>query len=188
MVNGVDYTTIHREKYYKLFTTVFQNFNLLAFSVAENIDFSTNEQKDVTGVKEVLARQGILNRVEEHPNGIDTCVSQEYSSDGVNFSGGERQKIAIARADYKQAPVFILDEPASALDPLAEKKLYDDMNSIIDNKMMIIISHRLQSVMLCDEIIYLKHGEIVETGSHKEMMRNGKNYSKMFELQAHWYE
>lgn len=188
LVNGIDYTTINREKYYKLFTTVFQDFNLLAFSVAENIDFSTNEQKDVTGVKEVLARQGILNRVEEHPNGIDTCVSQEYVSDGVNFSGGERQKIAIARADYKQAPVFILDEPTSALDPLAEKKLYDNMNSIIDNKMMIIISHRLQSVMLCDEIIYLKHGEIVETGSHKEMIRNGRDYSKMFELQAHWYE
>lgn len=188
LVNGVDYTTINREKYYRLFTTVFQDFNLLAFSVAENIDFSTNQQKDVTGIKEVLARQGILNRVEEHPNGIDTCVSQEYVSDGVNFSGGERQKIAIARADYKQAPVFILDEPTSALDPLAEKKLYDNMNSIIDNKMMIIISHRLQSVMLCDEIIYLKHGEIVETGSHKEMIKNGRDYSKMFELQAHWYE
>lgn len=188
LVNGIDYTTIHREKYYKLFTTVFQDFNLLAFSVAENIDFSMKEQKDATGVKEVLARQGILNRVEEHPNGIDTYVSQEYSSDGVNFSGGERQKIAIARADYKQAPVFILDEPTSALDPLAEKKLYDTMNSIIDNKMMIIISHRLQSVMLCDEIIYLKYGEIVETGSHKELIRNGRNYSKMFELQAHWYE
>ncbi len=188
LVNGVDYTTINRDDYYKLFTTVFQDFNLLAFSVAENIDFSCNADKDVNGINEVLSRQGILESIDKHPDGINTCVSQEYMAEGVNFSGGERQKIAIARADYKKAPVFILDEPTSALDPLAEKKLYDNLNTIIDNNLLIIISHRLQSVMLCDEIIYLKNGEIVEAGSHEELLKNKKDYSKMFELQAHWYE
>lgn len=188
LINGIDYKTINTEQLYSLFTMVFQDFNLLAYSIAENIDFTVNGERDNEKIERVLRRQGMLDRVKELKDGVDTYISQEFSSEGVNFSGGERQKLAIARADYKDAKVFVLDEPTSALDPIAEKKLYDNMNNIIDDKMIIIISHRLQSVMLCDEILHMKKGEITERGTHDELMSSKKDYYTMFEVQSHWYE
>ncbi len=188
LINGIDYEKINTEQLYSLFTAVFQDFKLLAYSIAENIDFTVNGERNDEKIEQVLKRQGMIDRVRELKAGIDTCISQEFSPEGENFSGGERQKLAIARADYKDAKVFVLDEPASALDPIAEKKLYDNLNKIIDNKMIIIISHRLQSVMLCDKILYLKNGEITESGTHDELMRIKKDYSAMFEVQSHWYE
>lgn len=188
LINGIDYEKINTEQLYSFFTAVFQDFKLLAYSIAENIDFTVNGERNDEKIEQVLKRQGMIDRVRELKAGIDTCISQEFSPEGENFSGGERQKLAIARADYKDAKVFVLDEPASALDPIAEKKLYDNLNHIIDNKMIIIISHRLQSVMLCDKILYLKNGEITESGTHDELMRIKKDYSAMFEVQSHWYE
>jgi len=152
------------------------------------IDFAEDEKKDTERLYNVLERQGILDKITSLTNGIDSYISQEYSPEGINFSGGERQKLAIARADFKEAPIFILDEPTSALDPIAEKKLYDNMNALIDDSLMIIISHRLQSVSMCDYIIFIKNGEMTEFGSHDELMNNGKDYSSMYQLQAHWYE
>lgn len=187
-VNGIDYTTINREEYYKLFTAVFQDFNLMAYTVAENIDFSVKQEKDYEKIRSVLERQDALQFIDKHKEKENTYVTQEYSEEGVNFSGGERQKIAIARADFKEAPVFVMDEPTSALDPIAEKKLYDNINTLIKDKMIIIISHRLQSVMLCDRILYIKNGSITENGTHEELIGNNRDYAEMFNLQAKWYD
>lgn len=188
LVNGKDYTTISRDDYYKIFTAVFQDYNLMAYTVAENIDFSTGKDKDYDKINTVLKRQEVMSVIEKLKDGVDTYVTQEYSETGVNFSGGERQKIAIARADFKEAPVFVMDEPTSALDPIAEKKLYNNISGMIKDKILIIISHRLQSVMLCDEIIYMKSGEITENGKHEDLLQNKKDYFAMFNLQAKWYE
>lgn len=187
LVNGIDYLTINQEDYYKMFSTVFQDFNLLAFSVKENIDFSTgksNEEKMIYSLKKL----DMFEKIKKLPQGLDTHITQEYSPDGVNFSGGERQKIAIARAYYKDAPVLILDEPTSALDPIAEKKLYDELYNIMENKTMIMISHRLQSTAICDYILFIKNGKIAEEGSHDSLMGYSGKYSSMFELQANWYK
>lgn len=186
LVNGIDYLTIYQEDYYRMFSTVFQDFNLLAFSVKENIVFST-ERSTEEKITAALKKLDMLEKIEKLPNGLDTHITQEYAPDGVNFSGGERQKLAIARADCKDAPILILDEPTSALDPIAEKKLYDELYNIMENKTMIMISHRLQSTAICDYILFMKNGRIEEEGNHNKLMSLGGKYCHMFGLQSSWY-
>lgn len=188
LVNGIDYQTINQDDYYKMFSTVFQDFNLMAFSIKENIDFSLENIKNEENMVQILKKLDMFDKIEKLPRGLDTHITQEYSPDGVNFSGGERQKLAIARANYKNAPILILDEPTSVLDPIAEKKLYDELYHTIEDKTMIMISHRLQSTAICDYILFMKNGKIEEEGSHNKLMTLGGDYSKMFELQANWYQ
>ncbi len=186
-INGVDYLTIKQDDYYRLFSTVFQDFNLMAFTVRENIIFGEDELKEAR-MREELKKLDMLDKVEGLEKGFDTHITREYEKDGVNFSGGERQKLAIARAACKDAPMLILDEPTSALDPIAEKKLYDELYKMMENKTMIMISHRLQSTAICDYILFMKKGKIAEEGSHVELMKAGKEYNYMFGLQADWYK
>lgn len=188
LVNGIDYLTINQNDYYKLFTTVFQDFNLLSFSIKDNIHFAMEQSADEAKMIEILKKLDMCEKIQKLSKGIDTHITQEYSADGVNFSGGERQRLAIARADYKDAPILILDEPTSALDPIAEKKLYDELYNIMKNKTMIMISHRLQSTAICDHIVFIKDGRIEEEGSHEGLMRLGGSYSSMFSMQANWYK
>ncbi len=188
LVNGIDYLTINQDDYYKMFTTVFQDFNLLSFSIKENIHFAIEQSVDEAKMIQILEKLDMLEKIQKLSKGIDTHITQEYSADGVNFSGGERQRLAIARADYKDAPIIILDEPTSALDPIAEKKLYDELYNIMKNKTMIMISHRLQSTAICDHIVFIKDGRIEEEGSHEGLMRLGGRYSSMFTMQANWYK
>ena len=185
-VDGKDYLTLREEEYYRLFSTVFQDFNLLAFTIGENIGL-TGEPADETRIKEVLMRLELWDKIEKLPKGLGTSVTAEYLPDGVNFSGGERQKLSIARADYKNAPVMILDEPTSALDPIAEKKLYDKLYSIMKEKTMLMISHRLQSTAICNRIVFLQKGTVTEEGSHGELMKQDGEYARMYALQAAWY-
>lgn len=187
LVNGIDYMTVKQEDYYRLFSTVFQDFNLMAFSIRENIIFSADGSNDEKMRKE-LKRLDMLEKIERLEHGFDTHITREYAKDGINFSGGERQKLAIARAACKDSPVLILDEPTSALDPVAEKKLYDELYNMMKDKTMIMISHRLQSTAICDYILFIKMGEIKEEGSHAELMNMGGEYSRMFALQADWYK
>ena len=186
LVNGVDYLTIRQDDYYKMFTTVFQDFNLLSFSIKENIHFAMEQSVDEAKMIQILKKLDMYEKIQKLSKGIDTHITQEYSADGVNFSGGERQRLAIARADYKEAPILILDEPTSALDPIAEKKLYDELYNIMKNKTMIMISHRLQSTAICDHIVFIKDGKIEEEGSHEGLMRLGGRYSSMYKLQSKW--
>lgn len=187
LINGVDYLTIKGDDYYSLFSTVFQDFNLTAFTVKENIDFSVKGEADGDKMKAILNKLDMLDKVQRLRSGFDTYLSQEYSAEGINLSGGERQKLAIARAEYKDAPILILDEPTSALDPVAEKKLYDELYHMVEDKTMIMISHRLQSTAMCDRIIFMKNGRIEEKGTHEELIGQKGDYSKMFLLQAGWY-
>ena len=126
-------------------------------------------------------------KVNHLPKGAETYITQEFSQEGLNFSGGELQKLAICRAIYKEAQVLILDEPTSALDPIAEKALYDDLYGIVEDKIMIMISHRLQSTSICDYILFMDKGTVAEEGSHDALMKKNGVYSKMYMLQAKWY-
>lgn len=186
LVDGKDYLTLREEEYYRLFSTVFQDFNLMAFTIGENIGL-TGRPEDEERIKEVLVRLELWDKIEKLPKGLDTSITKEYLPDGVNFSGGERQKLSIARADFKNAPVMILDEPTSALDPIAEKKLYDKLYGIMKEKTMLMISHRLQSTAICNHILFLKGGELMEDGTHEELMQRNGEYARMYVLQAGWY-
>ena len=187
LVDGKDYLTLRQEDYYRLFSTVFQDFNLMAFSIRENIGLSENPE-DKEQIRKVLERLELWDKIDKLPKGMDTPITREYLPDGVNFSGGERQKLSIARADFKNAPVMILDEPTSALDPIAEKKLYDKIYTMMDQKTMLMISHRLQSTAVCDRILFMKKGEITEAGSHDALMERNGEYARMYALQANWYQ
>lgn len=187
LVDGKDYLTLRQEDYYRLFSTVFQDFNLMAFTIGENIGLTENPE-DKEKIRKVLERLELWEKIEKLPKGIDTSITREYLPDGVNFSGGERQKLSIARADFKNAPIMILDEPTSALDPIAEKKLYDKIYTMMEQKTMLMISHRLQSTAVCDSILFMKSGKITEQGSHEALMEQNGAYARMFALQANWYQ
>ncbi|MBQ8800643.1 MAG: ABC transporter ATP-binding protein [Lachnospiraceae bacterium] len=187
LVDGKDYLTLRQDDYYGLFSTVFQDFNLMAFTIGENIGLTENPE-DKERVRQVLEQLDLWEKIEKLPKGMDTPITKEYSPDGVNFSGGERQKLSIARAEFKNAPIMILDEPTSALDPIAEKKLYDKIYSMMNQRTMLMISHRLQSTAICDYIVFMKSGELAEEGSHDALMNRGGEYARMFALQANWYQ
>lgn len=187
LVDGKDYLTIKRSEYYTLFATVFQDFNLSAFTIRENIG-SVKDKKDEERMKLILERLELWEKISTLPKGLDTPISNEFETDGVNFSGGERQKLSIARAEYKEAPIMVLDEPTSALDPIAEKKLYDKLLHIMEDKTMLMISHRLQSTVICTKIVFVKNGHILENGNHDELMRLEGEYANMYRLQAGWYQ
>mgnify|MGYP000939232949 FL=1 len=120
-------------------------------------------------------------------NGLNTYLNKDFDNDGIEFSGGEKQKIAIARALYKDACVCILDEPTAALDPRSEQDIYNNFNNVVENKTAIYISHRMSSCRFCDKIIVFEKGEIVEMGNHEELMQNNKCYKKMWDSQAKYY-
>ena len=121
------------------------------------------------------------------PDGLNTCLYKELEKEGVEISGGEAQKIAIARALYKDAPFIILDEPTAALDPLAEAEMYENFNELVGDKTAIYISHRMSSCKFCDKIVVLEQGEIAETGNHEELMERQGSYYALYQAQAQYY-
>ena len=139
-------------------------------------------------VQQSLERAGLWERVQAMPNGVKSHYSKELYSDGESLSGGEVQKLMLARALYKDAPVMVLDEPTAALDPLAEADLYERYNSLIGGKTSVFISHRLSSTQFCDRVVYLENGKILEDGPHQQLMQQGGQYAKMFEYQAYYYQ
>ena len=135
-----------------------------------------------------LKNAGLFDKVNNYPKKADTILLKELSEDGVDFSGGEMQKLMLARALYKDAPVIILDEPTAALDPIAESEMYDKYASFAENKTSIFISHRLSSTRFCDRIILFENGEIVEEGTHESLIKKNGKYAHMFEVQSHYYK
>lgn len=134
-----------------------------------------------------MQKSGLGEKIDKLSGGIDTNISKEFDSNGVEFSGGEGQKLAMARTLYKNAPVIILDEPTSALDPIAEAEIYSKFHDITKDKTTIYISHRLSSCRFCDKIAVLDNGEIVQYGNHKELMETDGLYSTMWNMQAQYY-
>lgn len=186
LLDGVDIKEYNYIQYMNLFSVVFQDFQLLAFPLGQNVACSKNY--DAQKVEACLEKAGFDQRLKALPNGLDTYLYKNMKEDGVEVSGGEAQKIAIARALYKNAPFVILDEPTAALDPLAEAEIYSKFDSIVGNKTAVYISHRLSSCRFCDEIIVFDSGHIVQQGSHEDLVSQEGKYNQLWHAQAQYYE
>ena len=190
LMDGINIQEYCLSLYRERFAVVFQDFKLYAVSVEENVMMEETkgklEQKEK--VKESLKSSGIWERIKSQEKTIETMMTKEFDDDGLVLSGGESQKIALARAFYKDAGIIILDEPSSALDPISEYKMNQNMMAAAEGKTVIMISHRLSTVIDADCIYYFEKGEIQEQGTHKELMKQNGKYAVMFRLQADAYE
>ena len=184
LLNGVDIRYYDYKDYAKLFGVVFQDFNLFSATIGENV--ASSDEYDEKLVIECLDKAGFGERLAKMPDGIRTNIYQ-YEENGVEISGGEAQKLAIARALYKNAPFVILDEPTSALDPVAEYEIYQHFDQMVEDKTSIYISHRMSSCRFCDNILVFDEGQIIESGSHEELMKEGGLYSELWNAQAQYY-
>ena len=185
LLNGVDIRYYDNEEYAKLFAIVFQDFNLFSFPLGENVAGDVDYDRD-RAVK-CLESAGFAERLEKMEKGLDTPLYQYDDENGVEISGGEAQKIAIARSLYKDAPFVIMDEPTSALDPVAEYEIYQRFDQMVEGKTSIYISHRMSSCRFCDNIIVFDEGKIIEQGSHDKLMSNKGLYSELWNAQAQYY-
>lgn len=185
LINGLSIKEFSREELYKIFSIVFQDFKLFSYSIKDNVASGT--VPDETKVWDSLEKAGISNRVKQMDKGLDTILYQRNEENGVEISGGEAQKISLARALYKDAPMVILDEPTSALDPLAEADIYERFKNMINGKTAIFISHRMSSCKFCDQIVVLENGKIEEIGTHQELIKNKRLYHEMWTAQSKYY-
>ena len=188
LLNGVNVLSYDREEYFKLFSPVFQNVELFALTLGENTAMKPYSQIDEKKATDALCDSGLDNKLNGLPNKLKTQVLKNIYDDGTDFSGGERQKLALSRALYKDAPIMLLDEPTAALDPIAEYELYKSFDRIVGGKMAVYISHRLSSTRFCDSIAMFQDGELIEEGTHTELLRKGGEYAKLFEVQAQYYK
>lgn len=186
LVDGVNIKEYSDEEYRRLFAVVFQDFQLFAFSLRENIAFG--EQADDSELERVLKLAGLWEDVQKLPEGLDTMLYKSFDENGTDLSGGQRQKTAIARALYRNAPVVILDEPTAALDPVAEYEIYRQFNTLVGGKTAVYISHRLSSCKFCDRIVVFADDTIKESGTHEQLAGiDGGIYAGMFAEQAKYY-
>lgn len=188
LLNGINIESYKLEDYYKIFAPVFQDTTCFNFNIGENVAMKFDKDVDIKKATDAIMVSGLMEKVNALPHKMKTILLKDLDEEGIELSGGELQKLALARAIYKNAPIVILDEPTSALDALAEYQMYHNFNEIISNSSAIYISHRLSSTHFCDRIILLKNGEIVESGTHKELMDCKKDYYSLFKLQAKYYE
>ena len=186
-LDGVDISRLPREEYYKELSVVFQEVFAFAFPLDSNITGQVESQIDYERLGSCLKKADIWEKVQKLPQGIHSMLLKELDPNGVVLSGGELQKLMLARALYKAAPIVILDEPTSALDPIAESNMYEKYNSLTKDKTSIFISHRLSSTRFCDRIVFLEHGGIAEEGTHDSLMELNGKYAEMFDIQAHYY-
>ncbi|MDE7263888.1 MAG: ABC transporter ATP-binding protein/permease [Anaeroplasmataceae bacterium] len=188
LINGKDALSYDKQTYYSMFSTVFQDYDVYACTILENV-VGTDQGKDaIERGKECLRRVGLEDKVLSLPLKYDTPMLKVIDENGVDFSGGQKQKLAIARALYKNGNVVILDEPTSALDALAEAEIYQSFDDLVKSKTAIYISHRLSSTKFCDKIAFLSKDGLEEYGSHEELMKNKKGYYHMFVVQGKYYQ
>lgn len=187
LINDVDIQSVPFSEYIKNISVVFQDFSLFSFSVAENIAIS--KQYDEKRVWECLKKVGLDKKISTYEKGIEQTLFNEFDDEGVNLSGGESQKLAIARAIYKENKVIILDEPTSALDPLAENEIYKKFYELTSGKTSIFISHRLSSCRIADRIVVLDNGKLIQSGTHNDLLlEKDKKYFEMWNAQAQYYQ
>ena len=186
-VDGVPVGDFAREEYYRLFSPVFQDVQTAFFSLAETVAGEVGGHLDRERAERCMRRAGLGKKLDSLPLGIDTRLDKQINKDGIELSGGEAQKLMMARALYKDAPVLVLDEPTAALDPIAENEIYLQYRDMTEGKTSLFISHRLASTRFCDRILFLKDGKIAEEGTHSELIALGGEYAKLFEIQSCWY-
>ena len=187
-INGRNIYDYEYMSYMKAISAVFQDYRLFNFSIAENISCK-DKDSDVTEVKRLVHEVGLEEKVKELPRGIESRFGKEYDEEGIEMSGGQAQKIAIARALYKKASMVILDEPASALDPIAEAEIYEKFNSLVEDKTAIYISHRMSSSVFCDKILIIDGGTVADFDTHENLMQKTESlYYKLFMSQAENYK
>ncbi len=186
LLNGRDIRTYPLAQYRALFSIVFQDFQLLSQPLAANV--AGRFSYDAARVRDALKKAGLADRLQSLPEGLDTQLYRQFGDNGVEISGGEAQKIAIARALYRPAPFLILDEPTAALDPIAEAEIYAQLNEIVQRRTAIYISHRLSSCRFCDQIWVFDHGQVVQQGPHDQLLQDANGpYHRLWQAQAQYY-
>lgn len=187
LYDGIDLREYNRIAFYRLFSAVFQQFSIMPVTIEEIVSEASQENIDHSKVKSCLTTAGLWNKIEQLPYGVKSQFGKTIYDDGITFSGGEIQKLLLARAMYKDAPVMLLDEPTAALDPIAESTLYKNYNKISAEKTALFVSHRLASTSFCDRILLIENGAISEEGTHKELLQRNGKYCTLFEIQAKYY-
>lgn len=185
LLNDVNIKKYNIKEYHKIFAPVFQDYYLYNLSLLENITLSKNY--NILSVQNILAQSGLSSLVTNSPKREQTQIWKNLESDGIEPSGGEGQKIAIARAIFRNSPVYLLDEPTAALDPMAEYEIYTQFNKMITDKCAVLITHRLSAVQLADKVAVFDNGSVAEYGTHKELYEKGGIYTEMFNKQAQFY-
>ena len=186
-LNGSDIKSLKLKEYRDMYATVFQDCKPVALSVKENVIMGPSHNVSDESVIEALKNADVYEKICTLPEGINTPLTKEFYEHGAVLSGGESQKLALAHAFYKNSPFIVLDEPTSAMDPIAEYKMYERMAKLSENKGVIFISHRLSSAVVADRIYMLENGEVIESGTHKELMEQNGKYADMFRKQAENY-
>ena len=187
LLNGQDIREFDRSAYYRLFSAVFQGFSILDTTIAECVA-QTAENIDREKVERCLAQAGLTQAIAQFPQGINTHFGRDVYLDGVQLSGGQTQRLMLARALYKDGPVLILDEPTAALDPIAENDIYQKYSDMTAGKTSVFISHRLASTRFCDRILFIADGGIAEEGTHQELLAKGGAYAELFAVQSRYYQ
>lgn len=185
LINGVNIKEYTKESIVNFYSVVFQDFKLFSISLKDNVCGAVPFDKNK--FKKCLDEANVLERVENMPFKEQTCLYKDTDSNGIEISGGEAQKIALARALYKDSPVVVLDEPTAVLDPIAENEIYAGFNSFVKNKTAIYISHRLSSCVFCDEIVVFDKAKLVESGTHNDLLKRNGLYSELWNAQAKYY-
>jgi len=187
LLNGKDVREFNRMDYYTMFSAVFQNFSILACTIAANVA-QTEDNIDMERVKDCVEKAGLRGKIESLKDGYETHLVRMVYEDAVQLSGGETQRLMLARALYKNAPFVLLDEPTAALDPIAESEMYMMYNEMTSGRTSVYISHRLASTRFCDRIIMISGGVIAEEGTHEELLRRGGQYASLYEVQSKYYK
>lgn len=188
LINGVDISHVNPKEVFRVTSLVFQNVDIFANSIAENITSVVPEKIDKKRLTKVITDSGLLESIQQLEKGYETNLTTYVDENGISLSGGQLQKLMLAKALYKDALILILDEPTAALDPIAESQLYEQYGNLTKNKTSIFISHRLSSTQFCNRVIFMEKGKIVQDGTHQQLMSLDGPYRTMFSAQAHYYQ
>lgn len=187
-INGKKSNSYNRDEYHELFSVVFQDIHLLPISIEETISSQLEDEIDGDKLDKVIKMSELEQKIRSLPKGKETLLVKSVYEDAIDLSGGETQKLMLARALYKDGPIIILDEPTAALDPIAENKIYEKYNQLTKKKTSIFISHRLSSTRFCHRIVFIQDGRIIEEGNHYDLMEKNGRYREMYDMQSHYYK